>query len=298
MPKVSVIVPFHNRLTWTREAVQSVLQQTYSDFELLLVDDGSEEDIRSLPEIRDARVKYLRQDHAGRAAARNMGVRAAQGKYVAFLDSDDAFLPDKLKTQVEVMECHPEIPFTHTSYMLWDAGEGTEKEVASGRFSGRVYPRILAYCPIATPTVMVRTQTLSRDPFLEQLSVAEDIVLWSKLAKGSVIIGIDRALSRVRVHREFTFRNNEIQLQAIQNIIDYAVATDRELGFFRKQQIFSTMHSYRYFTYRKQRKYRKALESAVRALWTCPLNPDLYLHAVQSLFPEYFFYIAKRVKRM
>ncbi|MFN2300108.1 MAG: glycosyltransferase family A protein, partial [Anaerolineales bacterium] len=272
--------------------------QTYSDFELLLVDDGSEEDVRPLMEIHDARLKYLYQDHAGRSAARNMGLRAAKGKYVAFLDSDDAFLPDKLETQLEVMESHPEIPFTHTSYILWDAGAGTEKEVASGRFSGRVYPRILAYCPIATPTVMIRTQALSRDPFLEQCSVAQDIVLWSKLAKGSVIIGIDRALSRVRVHREFTFRNNEIQLQAIQNIIDYAVAPDRELGFFRKQQIMSTMHSYRYLTYRRQRQYRKALESAVRALWTCPLNPDLYLHAVQSLFPEYFFYIAKRVKRM
>jgi len=286
MPIVSVIIPFYNRLQWAAEAVQSVLDQTFKDFEILLIDDGSEDDCRKQIRTDDRRIRYYHQERKGSASARNLGMTLARGRYIAFLDSDDLFLPTKLEEQVAVMEGDPKVSFTHTSYFQIDAMGVSQREVHSGTFTGSVYPRILAYCPIATPTVMVRTDALKQFSFEEKITVAEDIILWSKVAKKSKILGINKALSKVRVHKNSTILNYGIQIQAVQNIIDYAINTDKKLSFFEKRRIMSTMHSFCFYSYYNQRLYRKAIRSALLAFISCPVNPDLYLPKIKKYLRE------------
>ncbi|TFG55950.1 MAG: glycosyltransferase family 2 protein, partial [Deltaproteobacteria bacterium] len=100
---VSVVIPFRGRIPWLREAVDSVLAQTFRDFELILVDDGSTENVSGEPWVRHESVHYFRQDPRGPGAARNQGLPLARGRYVAFLDSDDLFLPEKLEVQYRKM---------------------------------------------------------------------------------------------------------------------------------------------------------------------------------------------------
>lgn len=109
MPTVSVIVPTYNRATLACRAIRSVLGQTYRDFEVLLVDDASTDDTESMVQaLGDARIRYLRQpENRDVSAARNRGMRAARGQFIAFLDSDDEWLPDKLEQQLEVMRKAP-----------------------------------------------------------------------------------------------------------------------------------------------------------------------------------------------
>jgi hypothetical protein len=264
------------------------MDQTFTDFELILIDDGSTEDYRTEIPSRDPRIRYYRQEHKGASAARNSGIREAQGRYIAFLDSDDVFLPEKLQEQVSCMEKNPETAFTHTSYLRIESTGAILREVHSGKFSGKVYPRILAYCPIATPTVMIRADALWALSFEEKISVAEDIILWSKIAKKSRILGINKALTKIRVHPGSTINNQDFQIQAIKNLMEYAINPDKELGFFSKMKILSTMHSYYSSCYYRKRLFGKAFRSAVLAFVYCPINPDLYLPKIKVLFRERF----------
>lgn len=111
MPKVSVVIPTYNRGYIVREAIESVLAQTFGDFEVIVVDDGSADDTaEKIAAIRDSRVRYIRQSNAGVSAARNRGVAEARGEIISFLDSDDLWKPEKLTHEVRFLEEHPEVP--------------------------------------------------------------------------------------------------------------------------------------------------------------------------------------------
>jgi glycosyltransferase involved in cell wall biosynthesis len=238
MPLVSVVVPFYDRKVWLEEAADSVLSQTFGDFELILVDDGSTEDISTLKALTDRRVSLIRQENKGRSAARNAGARMARGKYVAFLDSDDLFLPTKLEKQVALMESDPNVLLSHTSYLRIDSCGKTLGEVESGTFGGNVYPRILVECPIATPTVMVRAKLFETFSFEEKIHVGEDIVLWARISQKTSVIGIRQPLSLVRVHRNSAVYDHHSQIAGFRNVMKYVARHDKRLPlFFRSKQV-------------------------------------------------------------
>ena len=103
MPTISVILPTYNREKLLAEAVSSVLQQTYTDYELIVVDDGSTDDTKAVLQPFMNRIRYISQENGGVSHARNTGVSAATGKWVAFHDSDNVWLPEKLEKQMNVI---------------------------------------------------------------------------------------------------------------------------------------------------------------------------------------------------
>lgn len=106
MPKVSVVIPTHNRSSLLRRAIQSVLDQTYQDFEIIVVDDASTDDTEAVVKgFADERIRYVRHsENRGEAASRNTGIRLAKGEYIAGHDDDDVWLPPKLEKQVKAFE--------------------------------------------------------------------------------------------------------------------------------------------------------------------------------------------------
>lgn len=203
-PVISVIIPFYNRLEWLADAVKSVLNQSFENFEIILIDDGSTENITKYIDISNPKIRYFKQKNKGSAAARNRGIKMARGKYIAFLDSDDIFLPNKLKYQLVIMEHNPEAILSHTSYAYMDSDGHRMQEFKSGKFSGKVYPRIVFNCLVATPTVMLRKSALNNLTFEESLKIGEDVVLWCRIAKKSKIVGIEKVLTLVRRHENHT----------------------------------------------------------------------------------------------
>lgn len=111
MPLVSVVIPAHNPGPFLERSVGSVLSQTFTDFECVVVDDGSSQDISFPPVFADPRVRYLRQDNRGVSVARNVGVSSGDSHYVAFLDQDDEWAPAKLEKQVAQLRQHPGASF-------------------------------------------------------------------------------------------------------------------------------------------------------------------------------------------
>jgi hypothetical protein len=184
--KVTVVIPFKNEIALVRRAAASVLAQTHANLELLLIDDGSTEPLDELLDAigHEARVRLHRQPNAGPGAARNLGLTYASGDYIAFLDADDVWLPHKLEVQLEAMMRAGAV-FSHSSYLVSFPEVRTDFGLLrAGRFSGKMYPRIIEICPVATPTVMIHRSILAAGwRFPEGVQLGEDILGWIELAQ-------------------------------------------------------------------------------------------------------------------
>ncbi|MGX6959939.1 MAG: glycosyltransferase family 2 protein [Rickettsia endosymbiont of Pentastiridius leporinus] len=226
--KVSLIIPVYNRINWAIEAIESVLIQTHKNYEILVIDDGSTDNISELTEIckKNKRIKYFRKKNEGPAAARNLGIINATGKYIAFLDSDDLFCNDKIEIQLKFMEENNFI-FSHTSYQKINEKGKYLESVHSGAFNGNVFPQIIQTCPIAMPTVMGTSALFQENLFPENIRSGEDCCLWISIASKNLIGGIDKELSKVRISGNTnTFMNPNKYSQGLINITSYVLNDD------------------------------------------------------------------------
>lgn len=120
IPKVSVVIPTYNSAKYLPQALDSVLQQTYTDYEIIAIDDGSTDNTRAVIEPYLAKIHYVYQENQGVAAARNRGIELAKGELIAFLDADDLFLPDKLQAQVAIFEAQPDLGMVVSGWQIVD----------------------------------------------------------------------------------------------------------------------------------------------------------------------------------
>src|SRR5438874_1624069 len=140
-PLVSVVIPTYNSAHYIGEAVQSVLAQTYTNFEVIVVDDGSTDDTRERLESVAGRIRYLYQPNGGVSKARNRGIQEARGELIAFLDGDDEWLPEKLAKQLAYMRANPSSPLVHADVYQLHEPEESRIYIDRGRnrFAGACY---------------------------------------------------------------------------------------------------------------------------------------------------------------
>ena len=190
MPTVSVITPTYNRPELLEQAIRSMLAQTFGDFEMLVVDDGSQVSAQAVVEgFGDARVRYIRQRHAGRSAARNSGLKAARGEFIAFLDDDDLYHPHKLAHETAFFYAHPDIDMVGSGFRLLNSKD----EVLSIWEPWVLKPQLSAAnclygCPLASCSVLMRRRALERmdhwfDPAFDRAQT-DDFFLRQLLAGG------------------------------------------------------------------------------------------------------------------
>jgi len=184
VPRVSVIIPTFNRAAAVKEAVASVLAQTCRDFELLVVDDGSTDGTPAALARFGGEIRVLRSTRRqGVSAARNAGVAAAQGEWLAFLDSDDLWLPEKLERQMAFMEAHPQLLLSQTEETWVRRGVQVNPPRSHRKEGGRIFLRSLERC-LVSPSAVVLHRRLLEDHggFDEELPAAEDYDLWLRLS--------------------------------------------------------------------------------------------------------------------
>lgn len=195
MPTVSVIIPTYNRFPLLAEALESVRAQVYRDFELILADDGSDDETRLLE--KEPEIRYLRLKHCGMpGAVRNRGAEVAKGRYLAFLDSDDLWRPEKLALQVPFLEERPKIPLVH-SREHWLRGEHTVSQKGQRHArEGDVFADALWKCTIGPSTVLMRSEAFRElGGFDESLEVAEDYEFWLRLTSRYSVGYIEKPLT-------------------------------------------------------------------------------------------------------
>ena len=183
MPRVSVIIPTFNRAAPVREAVASVLAQTCRDFELLVVDDGSTDATLEALASFFGEIRLLRTSRRrGVSAARNLGAAASRGEWLAFLDSDDMWLPEKLARQLAQLEAHPELELCQTGETWVRRGVRVNPPQTHVKEGGQIFFRSLERCLIS-PSAVVMSRRLfeAAGGFDEELPACEDYDLWLRL---------------------------------------------------------------------------------------------------------------------
>jgi len=190
---VSVIIPTYNRMRPLEDAVKSVQSQTYRDFELIIVDDGSTDGTDRLIEKSAPDAVYIRQENRGVSSARNRGILASKGKYIAFLDSDDRWLPEKLSLQVGAMEEGHFV--SHTEEIWIRNGRRVNPGARHKKHSGDIFLKSLPLVVISPSSVMIRREIFDDvGLFDEKLLAAEDYDMWLRITVSYPVHFIEKPL--------------------------------------------------------------------------------------------------------
>lgn len=199
--KVSVIIPFYRSVKWLEESVQSVLEQTYKNIEIIVINDGSPEDLTSfLSKYKDS-IVYKYQENQGPAVARNFGMSIATGDYIAFEDADDLWCPTKLEKQIAFMEQFG-FEWSHTGYYNWWPERDKLKVVNNKNDYDDISKQIIVSCHIATPSVVIRRQVLNNNMnirFPDNKRIGEDTSFYRCLSLKYPIALIEEPLVKVRM---------------------------------------------------------------------------------------------------
>lgn len=182
---VSVVIPTFNRSAVIIRAINSVFNQTFKDYELIIVDDGSSDDTyESLKLFIDTKkIKYFRQNNLGVSAARNLGVKNANGQFVAFLDSDDEWLPHKLNEQIKYLSNNPDIKIVYSDEIWIRNGKRVNQKAIHKKSGGNIFPQCVEQCFIApSSTLISKDFFVSIGGFDENFLVCEDYDLWLKIS--------------------------------------------------------------------------------------------------------------------
>ena len=188
MSKVSIIIPTYNRAYLVGRAINSILNQTFQDFEIIVVDDGSTDNTEDVVKrLGNGSINYIKhKENKGRSAARNSGIKAAKGEFIAFQDSDDEWLPEKLEKQIEAFKnVLPEIGGVYTGF--WRIESNKKSYVPSNKFAkkeGDIYGALLKENFIGIPVTLIKKECFKKvGLFDEKLPALEDWELWIRISK-------------------------------------------------------------------------------------------------------------------
>lgn len=224
-PCISVIIPTYNRCWILKEALESVLSQEYKDFEIIVVDDGSNDATAALLSSYGDRITTIYQDNSGVSAARNAGILMAKGNYIAFLDSDDTWLPQKLSCQIDFFRSHPEAAICQTDEIWIRNGVRVNPKNRHKKPSGMIFEPSLQLCLVSPSAVMIQKSLFDEvGLFNEAFPACEDYDLWLRIGLYYPIYLIDRQMVVKRGgHDDQLSRNpglDQYRIQSIVNILE------------------------------------------------------------------------------
>lgn len=223
-PRVSVIIPTYNRGWIIKEAIDSVLAQDYNEFELIVVDDGSTDDTSEVLDSYKDAVKVFSQRNKGVSAARNRGIAETSGEFIAFLDSDDLWLPQKLSTQIDFFNQMPDALICQTEEVWIRNGLRVNPKKRHKKPSGMIFKPSLELCLVSPSSVMIHRSLFERvGNFDETLPACEDYDLWLRISCRFPIHLVDTPLIIKRGGHDDQLSSmtglDKFRIKAIENII-------------------------------------------------------------------------------
>jgi glycosyltransferase involved in cell wall biosynthesis len=236
---ISVIIPVYNGENTIEQTIRSVLDQTYSDFELIIIDDGSTDHTLDLIEkIQDPRIRVFPYENAGLSASRNRGIKHANGEYVSFLDADDLWTPDKLKAQLDALIDNPEAAVSYSWTAFIDMDGNLLDYGIQQSFNGYVYPNLLTYFFIGSGSNALIKKQVFDDVglFDETLKSAEDRDIFLRIAEKYFFAAVPVPQILYRITENSMSRNVIRQERESIKVIERAYAQDpgKSLSFLRR----------------------------------------------------------------
>lgn len=228
---VTVIIPAYNRGWIIREAIESVLNQDFKTFELIVVDDGSTDNTQDILTSYRDKIKIIRQKNTGVSAARNKGIVSSSGNYIAFLDSDDIWLPRKLETQVEFFRNNPDALICQTEEIWVRNGRKVNPGKRHKKMSGFFFEKSLKLCMVSPSAVMMKRELFDICGFFDEtLPACEDYDMWLRVNSRHPIYLIDTPLIVKRGgHEDQLSRMHSLdkhRILAIKNLMEGDLLTE------------------------------------------------------------------------
>ena len=231
---VTVVVPSYNRAHTLERALSSVLAQTHPANEIILVDDGSDDNTENFVRHSFPTIKYLRQDNQGVSAARNLGIRHAQGQWLAFLDSDDAWLPQKLEQQLAFINSNKDYKICHCDEIWIRKGVRVNPMKKHAKRGGDIFEHCLPLCAISPSAVMIHASLFDTfGLFDEQLPACEDYDLWLRLCSQQTVLYLDQQLvykygGHADQLSQLHWGMDRFRIQALEKILEQGLLTTQQ----------------------------------------------------------------------
>tara|TARA_R110000850_G_scaffold264954_2_gene394285 strand:- start:2489 stop:3364 length:876 start_codon:yes stop_codon:yes gene_type:complete len=290
MATVSVVTPTYNRARFLPDAVSSVLAQTYGDFELIILDDGSSDDTREVlePFLADRRVRYFYQKNQGQSHARNHALDQAAGEFIAFLDSDDLWEPSKLEKQLAVFKSNPNVDIVHGDEATIDEQGVVNSLENMNRYSGGITRYLLADNSVSITTALVRRRCFDEmGGFDTSVGVADDYELWLRFSaryyfhyEPGIVASYRVMADQISSDKRRRFAANErIILEFLARYGEVLSSGERRWGlsrfYCRKARYFASAG-----------KRGKAFSAIARALGNAPLDSVVWKALYRVMVPR------------
>ncbi len=237
-PTVDIIIPTYNSLTWLKQTVQSVLDQSFRDFQLYIIDDGSTDDTATyVRHIEDKRVHYTYQENRGQASARNLGIQRSHAPFVAFLDADDIWYPKKLEKQLEIMTKNHQVGLVYGYHYIIN-----DEDIITGSLyiekRGHLFEELCKGNIIAgsASMAMVRRSVLEQAGFFREDFVnGEDWELWLRISRLCTIDYVPEIIAAIRQHGQSTQANTQKMAEGLLYVFE---VMKKEYSLTKSQRIY------------------------------------------------------------
>ena len=301
MPQVSIIIPVFNGERFLAQALESALNQTYRDFEIIVVDDGSTDNskiiVQEFIQKYGDKIRYCYQENQGHAISRNKGIKNARGSYIAFLDADDIWQHDKLKKQISFLESHKDFGLIHCARVRIDANDcelptfPINPKILSGCI---FYPLLLRRAQICTSTVVCRKSCLEHvgtfdENFPDRIG-GEDRELWLRIAKNYKVAYIEEPLVKYRCLEQSLShsRKKELLIKGRYHVIDKSLKDEKNIikKMFLKRKAYSSVHRELIYSADANNDVAEAQRECLKAIMRFPFTVRLYFKLVALTFKK------------
>ncbi len=276
--KFSIIIPTYNRANFLSKAINSILEQTYQDWELIIVDDGSTDNTKELvSQYQDERIKYIYQNNAERSAARNNGIKHATGNIICFMDSDNYYLSERLenlKTSIEKSEYKTAMFYSDIIYHYSDTD--IKKQKKGRHFAFPIDHDALMTDVIATPQVFISQEILRKYTFNEKFNVGEDMELWFRIAEEYPIVYIEEQATVIETEHEgrsvnYNSFSNVRQIDTFKFMFSAGHPANKVSQKLKRKKLEEAfLRACYYYSIKKQTT--KAIKSLMASFYYAPIN--------------------------
>jgi len=273
--KVSVIIPTFNHAEFIASAVESCLAQTLSPWEVIVIDDGSEDGTNEVLSQFGSRIRYIRQERAGVSAARNRGIEESGGEFIAFLDADDIWAPERLERQIEEFKKDSLIGLVHSGLSSFNSETGEQLSEITEGLSGWIADDLLLWKDpsIAAPgSIMTkRSVIMETGGFDPEIKVGEDWDFCYRIARKYKVAFVPLPLLKYRIHNSSAHRNIDEMAKGMGRFYEKAFALGDARLCGMKRQALSRYHSVIAGSYYHAGDYSKALRHCISGVLERPL---------------------------
>lgn len=270
MPLISVVIPVYNGEKTIRETIESVINQTFEDFELIVIDDGSQDStLEIVKSIPDSRLKVFSFPNAGLAASRNRGIKLACGDYISFIDADDLWIPDKLESQLQALQDNPQAAVAYSWTDCIDEFGDFSRRGNHITIQGNVYAQLLLTDFIENGSnLLIRAQAFQKVGYFdESLPAAEDWDMWLRLAANYEFVVVPSVQVLYRLSASSMSANVVRQEAACLRVIERAFAQAPHSLQHLKNRSLANLYKYLTFKVLEGNPERQAGQLAMGLLW-------------------------------